>query len=53
MVIQKIIVKPKRHIHAAFKNVQEDMHNQFFHEHTNTHQRVNRQVLDCLEEIGD
>jgi hypothetical protein len=53
MVIQKIIVKPKRHIHAAFKNIQEGMHDEYFNAHVGTHRRVNQQVQNCLEEIGD
>jgi len=53
MVIQKLVVKKRRHIHSAFQNTQEGMHDQYFQTHVNTHRRVNKQVLDCLEEIGE
>ena len=54
MVIEKIVVKQKRQrCHTRYKLHEDGLHAAYLNEHTNTHRRVNKQVIACLEEIGE
>jgi hypothetical protein len=54
MVIQKIIItKKKQRVHTQYKNHENGMHATYTDEHVNTHRRVNKEVIDMLESIGE
>jgi len=54
MVIEKIVIKQKKQrVHTRYKNHEDGLHAAYTQEHVNTHRRVNKQVLNCLEEIGE
>jgi hypothetical protein len=54
MVIQKIVIKQrKQRCHTRYKNYEDNLHDEYFSRHVNTHRRVNAHVIDMLESIGE
>ncbi len=54
MVIAKIIVRRKKQrVHSQYKNHEDALHSAYVQDHIGTHRRVNKQVLSCMEEIGE